>query len=552
MEDQKAESHHNTSILFLVGAIDLLILVILGLFFWSSFIGGIGWGGRMHLTHGADLRRALILSIAAASVWREFRAQSRVIALLRGFAKILEASKRARWSLWVFGLALSLVVAALQTSALRYALYDVGIFHQILWSFIHDFGFRSTISGAGDFFRDHLSPSLALLSPIFWASDSSPYCLGFSMVALISIGTAAWLRLAERICESGSNVPAAAALFIVSFDSLWANERWGFHENALYFAAMSWAVSWFIAPPKWTKFQFPLVICLLVAAGSKEILLLNVAVFSLIWAFRLKGNRKWIASGLAILFSVFLGGVFIFFEKLPHAEGKNYFLRYYSYLGSDLGSFASVLFLHPWKIVEAVGAESLFRYFMTVFAPWLFLPLLFFFKNPSRYLLLAVLLPSFMSAALSTYSPLRDSNFHYVLELWPVLACLTILALNDLRIPKLAWIWACLALLALDQDPVAEIREYGAGTALEAEARAKISEISFTLSVAADELAGPWISSRAFVTRYPDLHLMPSGCPDVFLLHIDTPPRKECGDKTYVESWHSGEWVVYQEGKGSL
>ena len=132
-----------------------------------------------------------------------------------------------RYLLYLAAVFLGLLVGLLQTRALQTRLFDVGIFHQILWSLIHGLGFHSSISGAGNFLLDHLSPSLALLAPFFWLSGESPYFLSQVHVLLLFGGAAAWLYYAEKLPgvprHFRPHLAAATVVFIISFDSLWGN-----------------------------------------------------------------------------------------------------------------------------------------------------------------------------------------------------------------------------------------------------------------------------------------------------------------------------------------
>lgn len=446
--------------------------------------------------------------------------------------------------------ALAFCLAILQTFALRFTLYDVGIFHQIVWSVSKGFGFWSSISGAGNFLLDHFSPTLALVVPFFWLTGGAPWILPVLHAVLIFTGIAAWIRLAERVPGVSAGfrpvLVAGVTVFALSFDSLWGNLRWGFHETAISFAASSWALSfWLQERRKSISEKSVILVLLLITALSKEILLVDVALALWVWAFiefRERAPRARIFAAFLIAVGVVLLAGFLWFESIPHPADKNYFDRYYGYLGHSLGEFFSTLFLKPWKIVENVGARELLRYLKTVFLPWLF-PLGFAlvrgWKTPN-WLWLAMIGPSFASAALSTYPPLRGDYFHYVLELWPVLAGLTIFALARAGSTRLVWAWAFLALLSMDQDPIAQFREYGRGAVESRRVVERMKAVPPEAKVMADELSGPWLAGRRFITRAPALHFF-EGCPDWMVLRGDEAiPRCQA-----QLAWQEGPWAAY-------
>ena len=277
-------------------------------------------------------------------------------------------------------------------------------------------------------------------------------------------------------------------------------------------------------------------------------MLLEVAMILGIWSAFTYQSKRWAWSGLLLGLALSLVGGFLYFEKMPHPEGKNYFDRYYAYLGHGLPEFASNLLLHPWRVIEAIGFWELVKYVLRVFGPWLFLP----FFSKKRVWLLAIA-PPFMTAALATFPPLRQSSFHYVLELWPLLASLTILALAGAGSRKLAWAWALLALLVMDQDPWGQLREYASDAARVQPARLAISSIPSEFSLMSDEMGGTWVAGRAMLSRWPDLAPFGGACPERLLLPLGNRdlgayPQAErvLSRCQYGPEWSAGEWVLFR------
>lgn len=529
---------------WLAHTFDLLILVCLGI--WVS--GGVVWNSHLYLKHGADPRRAaVLLGIAGYVFFPSLREESRVLVWALRFGRRL-SEKRFRWGCYLALTFIASALAMMQTLALRVTLYDVGIFHQILWSLSSGEGFHSTISKAGNFLQDHFSPTLALLVPLFKFCLGTPFFLPVAQVFLILGGAAAWIYLAEKISgergHSTSDLPAATAVFILGFESLWGNLRWGFHENALAFLGLSWAFALLFT----VNFRVDSVdswyrrlgaLCLLsIAAFSKEIILVDVSFAMVVWVvIELMKNhglrstepgwRRFSQFFTFILALLALGFVwqFIRFESMEHPADKNYFDRYYSYLGHDVSSFFANLFRFPQLILSNIGPRVLTDYMMTVFLPWLFLPFAFVMArvrkagyDGSFFLWLGVILPSFGSAALSTYSPLRSSQLHYVLELWPVLASLSLVALGAIGKRSWIWAWALFSILRWDYDPISDFREYWVQIGHQQGIRAVLEQIPESASVMADDLAGPWVSGRKWVARWPDAALLPGGCADYWVI----------------------------------
>lgn len=565
------------------------------LFDWSIFTflgiwlsGGVPFRGHLYLKHGADPRRAAILiGVLGYFFSPQLRQTSFILRTAQRLTEALRLPKGRR--LWLsLGLCMAVMIAIGQALALRFTLYDVGIFHQILWSLNHGLGFFSTLSGAGNFLLDHFCPTLALWVPLFSVFHESPLFLPIIHVILIYSGVSAWVFLAARVPgvdrKIRMDLAAATSVFALGFESLWGNLQWGFHENTLAFTTLSWAFA--LGFSEWSnenraKRNSVLLILLGIAALSKEILLLDVSVLLLVWAFTaFKDQRKsptrwrwhWITFLLGLGLSLVAG--FIAFEKLAHPPDKNYFNRYYAYLGQNLSAFFFTLIHSPRLILETIGPRELTKYFFTVFSPWLFLPLWAgaFFKLHRKashpiaptlspgltFGLLFSILPSLLSAALATFPPLRRPEFHYVMELWPALACLTILSLGWIGSSRLIWIWALFSLLRWDHNPFCDLQDYWKQANEQFLVRTHLQSIDPKARVSADEITGTWVASREWVTRWPSTLLLPGDCPDHILIQVpeqESPSAKNLkailsrcggGHPPWKPTWSSGNWVDYK------
>jgi hypothetical protein len=88
-----------------------------------------------------------------------------------------------------------------------------------------------------------------------------------------------------------------------------------------------------------------------------------------------------------------------------------------------------------------------------------------------------------------------------------------------------------LALLTYDFDPLAQLREYAPDWRQASDLRTVIASVPEQAPLMADELAGTWVASRPWVTRWPDQEQLPGGCPQ-FLLLQDLDEKKLSQAKT--------------------
>ena len=340
-----------------------------------------------------------------------------------------------------------------------------------------------------------------------------------------------------------------------------------------------------LAPVKWTtKYRQRAIIflLLLIAAGTKEILLLDVALILGCWAVLLwKRNREKILPLSLLFFALLLISAFIYFEKISHPINKNYFIRYYSYFGTTLESFFTGLVSRPQLIFKVIGAKALVRYCWDVFVPWLFLPFVFYVRHPKfvwPLFWIVAISSSFFSAFLADFPPLRDPKYHYILELWPLLGMLTVFALGRLQSQTWAYAWAIFGLFRMDADPVGDIRRFWQEAAQVKGSRDRLlylsrDAVARDAAIVADELVGPWLASRPNITRWPDTQLLPDQCPDYAVvkrgisewLEPESPGHADCpgpfcppvlmrimisdcksnAKKPYF-LWREGDWAAFQ------
>lgn len=151
-----------------------LLVILLALILINR---GIPWGAKRLLRHAPDLQRALAVVLVLG--WFRWGPTTLTLKIVGYTLEFLRRSK-ARYAVLGAWAAFAVFVSVLQTQALQYTQYDVGIFHQVLWSLSEGLGPWSSISKAGNFWHDHLALSLTLLVPGFVLSGRVPIFCRFS------------------------------------------------------------------------------------------------------------------------------------------------------------------------------------------------------------------------------------------------------------------------------------------------------------------------------------------------------------------------------------
>ena len=503
---------------------DILILLLLGL--WLC--GGFSYRGTKYLFYGPDVRLAATAIALLLSLWPVYRKTSFTFRRIDYFWQWLQQPKSATW-FWLALTSLAVTATVWQHFAVAFPLYDVGIFHQVVWSLANGEGFYSSISGAGNFLSDHLALTLALLVPFFNLLGQPAWFLPAIHPLLIFGGFFALIFYCQRspVIEEARRPLLIAAISVVSacFGSVWSNLWWGFHANSLGVAALWWAVVlWLLAEQGANRRYYIASVLLFLFAGlSKETFLLSVgslfAVFS--WT-RLLVRRFAPAIGFILLSACFFA-LFVWFEEQPHPENKNYFLRYYSYLGHSTAEALGNILSRPWLVFSERSLLQQLGFIGVTLLPWCGLPLIALFtairnrdwQHPAFWLL--ALTPAYLAASLSTYAPLRELRFHYVLELWPLLGLVAIYQLATMA-PKITMIWVVLALLMPFHDPIYHIHKLSGQVAANRPLRNLLNGLEPEGEMMAGEILGPWVAGRKAVTRFPETYDLIRQCPKWFVV----------------------------------
>lgn len=150
--------------------------------FWLrgvDFLSGTLFGvWLLHIAHPADVRRIFLALVIGCCL---FAAQARrklfFVSLFRKIFSALVLRPKLRRALGFSFVLLLIVKGTLKALALEYPLFDVGIFHQLLWNVSQGNGFLSSISEAEQFLRDHFVLSLSVFTPLYRLAALSPWSL---------------------------------------------------------------------------------------------------------------------------------------------------------------------------------------------------------------------------------------------------------------------------------------------------------------------------------------------------------------------------------------
>jgi len=493
-----------------------------------------------HLAYPADVRRVFLgLLIACCLFSAKARRGLFFVRLWRGTFAAL--TRRPQWRTRIaFAFALLLIAkGTLKALALEYPLFDVGIFHQLLWNLSQGNGFRSSISGAELFLRDHLVLSLSVFAPFYrlaalnsWTLGAAP---GFLTGALLALVFLAWWFLAERFPSATPRqrdwVSSALVLAAFGFETFYGNLHWGLHENLAGAAFLSWALAIYFGARGLISF-FASLLLLILAALSKESYLLVIA-FTAVGL--LISEKKIERKAIFGILSVACLAVFVWYAQSDRDPGKNYFTRYYGYLGANLHSMIQTLVFHPVTALKGMPLKQDLKYVLQIIFPLGLLPLVALIDGLLRkqgrhriyrwsWAIAIGLLPPIGSGLLSTHDTLRDPGLHYFFEFVPVLGILSVIALFSLRSRSMvhwAFVFVLVSWLSFWSEPWRDLIPSFQATLRNADLIEKMNRIPADAVVMTQNGAGPWLASRRKASDWNQPQSLGGLCPDYFVFEAD-------------------------------
>jgi uncharacterized membrane protein len=218
--------------------------------------------------------------------------------------------------------------------------YDLGIFHQMLWNSARGHWFASSLKHM-NYLGDHFSPSLVLLAPLTWLPCSVELLL-IAQAATV-VGVAYCVRALAR-SELGSERGAfILGLATLLYPSLFAPTLFDLHPEP--FMALLLALG-LLALDR--ERYIAAALCFLVVLGGKEDAGLCLAPLGCVLAFRRQTRGFGILLAIAALaWSALAMFVWMPWFRPAAPQGSWFYMVRYSHLGSSVPEIIRFVVLHP-------------------------------------------------------------------------------------------------------------------------------------------------------------------------------------------------------------
>ncbi len=282
-------------------------------------------------------------------------------------------SQYAIWILIVFFFVWFSLFSILRHMNGQSFLFDLGYYDQLIWQVAHGKPLFSTLLENHPWL-DHFSPSIFLLSPIyfFW---SSPIVILLTQSVLISLGAYPIYKIGLEKTKNFA-LSLSIAFSYLMFWGIHNAIAFDFHPLALAAPLLAFMV-WFYEQKRYLSFYLAMV----VFAGLQENYLIFLAAFGVFLAL---GYKDYIR-GIVITIVASLLFALLIFVAIPHYFGGSYFY---------LPSGATSSFTPTTLVQNFVNEPEKREVIWFTFAPFAFLPLLspphlllFFEEFAGRFLL---------------------------------------------------------------------------------------------------------------------------------------------------------------------
>jgi uncharacterized membrane protein len=325
-----------------------------------------------------------------------------------------EELKRFKTSLIISAGIFTLVfsyLAILRHIRVNSAMYDLGLFDQIIYNLAHFRFFESSIKGF-NYLGDHFSPILIIFAPLYWIKEDVRLLL-IVQPLLISIsgyyaGMLAYHLTRERLISTAFGVAIllnSNVMLITQFD---------FHPETISIPLFTYIIYQFALGNSVRVF-----IASIIALTIKEDVAITVALSGITFFLLSHKKRYLLLTLMGAVYFILVMKVFIPHFRPQTYRGDYLYLERYSYLGGSMKEVIINILSNPFYPLVKMFKWSKLKVFFRLFYPTLFLS----FLSPK---FLIVILPVLYINWIPNYPPQFSLKFQYLNIVVPFIICSSI------------------------------------------------------------------------------------------------------------------------------
>ncbi|MCX7958433.1 MAG: DUF2079 domain-containing protein [Deltaproteobacteria bacterium] len=290
-------------------------------------------------------------------------------------------------------------LSILRHNRLNSAMYDLGLFDQIIWNIAHGRFFESSIKGF-NYLGDHFSPVLVLFAPLYWIWEDVRMLLVAQTVIISFAGYYAGL-LSYNLTKD-IKVSSAFGLAILGNSNVLLVVLFDFHPEVITIPLFT-----YIVYRVTTGDHIKVFIASVAALAIKEDVAITVTFTGFAFAILKKEKKYLLLSLIGSIYFILVMKVFIPYFRPKSFTGDYLYMERYSYLGNNIKEVLINIITNPLYPVVKMFKWTKLKVLLRLFYPTMFLS----FLSPA---FLIVILPILYINWIPNYPPQFALKYQYL------------------------------------------------------------------------------------------------------------------------------------------
>lgn len=309
-------------------------------------------------------------------------------------------------------------LAILRHSRVNSAMYDLGLFDQIIYNIAHGRLFESSIKGF-NYLGDHFSPILILFAPLYWIWEDVRMLL-IAQVVIVSLSGYFVGSLSYHL-NKDIKISAIFALAILTSVNVMLITLFDFHPETILISLFAYIIYHFAVGNTARVF-----VASLIALTVKEDVAITVMLTSIVFSILSRRRIYLLLFAVSLLYFVLVMKVLIPYFRPQSYVGDYLYIERYSYLGSNMQEVILSILSNPISPLVKMFKWTKLKVLLRLFYPTLFMSLL----SPA---FLISILPVLYINWISNYPPQFALKYQYLNIAIPLIITSSVYGYRRLR-----------------------------------------------------------------------------------------------------------------------
>ncbi len=290
-------------------------------------------------------------------------------------------------------------LSILRHNRLNSAMYDLGLFDQIIWNISHGRFFESSIKGF-NYLGDHFSLILILFAPLYWIWEDVRILL-IAQTVIISLAGYYSATLCYKLTKD-LKISLAFGLAILGNSNVMLVVLFDFHPEIISITVFTYIIYQFSQ-----KNHIKVFIASLIALTIKEDVSIAVTLMGIAFTILSKEKKYLFLSLIGAVYFILVMKVFIPYFRPKNFTGDYLYLERYSYLGNNIKEVLINIITNPIYPIIKMYKWTKLKVLLRLFYPTIFLS----FLSPA---FLIIILPVLYINWIANYPPQFALKYQYL------------------------------------------------------------------------------------------------------------------------------------------